>query len=88
VAEALILIWSMSSLLITVSSNCRPNGRRQASRLRAPLLSSARGGGEEAPMAAKGYFAATGTASAYISGSTVWRQVSRRGKIFSIARAV
>jgi hypothetical protein len=33
------------------------------------------------------YFAAAGSSSAYISGSTVWRQVSRRGKIFSIARA-
>src|SRR5215469_9110223 len=36
---------------------------------------------------ARRYFAATGSSSAYISGSTVWRQVSWRGKIFSIARA-
>src|SRR5215472_879269 len=33
------------------------------------------------------YFAATGSSSAYISGSTVSRQVISRGKILSIARA-
>ena len=33
------------------------------------------------------YFAAIGSSSAYMSGSTVRRHVSWRGKIFSIARA-
>ena len=35
----------------------------------------------------RAYLAATGWSSAYISGSTVSRQVISLGKIFSIARA-
>jgi hypothetical protein len=53
-------------------------------------LSSTAGEGAEHSEAGEGryiYFAATGMSSAYISGSTVSRQVISRGKIFSIARA-
>jgi hypothetical protein len=39
------------------------------------------------PFGRHAYLAATGISSAYISGSTVSRQVISRGKIFSIARA-
>jgi hypothetical protein len=50
-------------------------------------VSGGEGRGGWTGLAARRYFAATGNSSAYISGSTVWRQVSWRGKIFSIARA-
>ena len=54
-----------------------------------PLSRTAGEGGErsETGEGCDLYFAATGISSAYISGSTVSRQVISRGKIFSMARA-